>query len=83
MGSWATTLVGLGLHLAPLGQVRMVDEMARRVVAARDESLALAAVVAVHVVQMQTAPYQPFRPATQPQLTSLGVKVTLAFTQLI
>ena len=61
----------------------MVDEMARRVLAARDESLTLAAVVAVHVVQMQTAPYQPFWLATQPQLTYLGVKVTLAFTQLI
>ena len=83
MGSWATTLVGLGLRLAPLGQVRMADKMARRVVAARDESLTLAAVMAVHVVQMQTAPYQPFWPATQPQLTYLGVKVTLAFTQLI
>ena len=83
MGSWVTALVGLGLCLAPLEQVWMVDEMARRIAAARDESLALAVVMAVHVVQMQTAPYQPFRPATQPQLTYLGVKVTLAFTQLI
>ena len=83
MGSWATPLVGLGLRLAPLEQVRMVDEMARRVAAARDKSLALAVVVAVHVVLMQTAPYQPFGPATQPQLMYLGVKVTLAFTQLI
>ena len=83
MGSWVTALVGLGLRLAPLGQVRMVDKMARRIAVARDKSLTLAVVMAVHVVQMQTAPYQPFRPATQPQLTSLGVKVTLAFTQLI
>ena len=83
MGSWVTALVGLGLRLASLEQVQMMDEMARRIVAARDESFALAVFVAVHVVQMQTAPYQPFRPATQPQLTYLGVKVTLAFTQLI
>ena len=83
MGSWVTASVGLGLRLAPLEQVRMVDEMARRIAAARDESFALVVLVAVHVVQMQTAPYQPFRPATQPQLTYLGVKVTLAFTQLI
>ena len=83
MGSWVTALVGLGLCPAPLEQVRMVDKMARRIAAARDKSLALAVVVAVHIVQMQTTPYQPSRPATQPQLMYLGVKVTLAFTQLI
>ena len=61
----------------------MTDEMARRIAAARDKSLTLAVVKAVHVVLMQTAPYQPFRPATQPQLMYLGAKVTLAFIQLI
>ena len=83
MGSWVTASVGLGLRLAPLEQVRMVDEMARRIAMARDKSLTLAVFVAIHVVQMQTAPYQPFQPATQPQLKYLGMKVTLAFTQLI
>ena len=83
MGSLVTASVGLGLRLAPLEQVRMVDEMARRIAAAREKSLSLAVVVAVHVVQMQKALYQPFWPATQPQLMYLGVKVTLAFTQLI